>query len=136
MTATVEFIIEQKEDVFLVPKAVLRFQPPKKMLAEFRERIRKEQGTEQMDPPPSDKAPENAGQLWHVDEIGNLAVKPVKIGTSDGTNTEIVKSRHLSEGMQVISGLVHSEKPERKGKQKKNQMFQGGQSGGGPPSGP
>jgi len=41
MTATVDFLIEQRQDVMLVPNAALRFQPTTEMLAEFRQNMQK-----------------------------------------------------------------------------------------------
>lgn len=41
MTATVDFLIEQRQDVMLVPNAALRFQPSTEMLAEFRQTMQK-----------------------------------------------------------------------------------------------
>jgi len=120
MTATIDFVIEQKQDVLLIPNAALRFQAPEKMLAEFRERRQKElaalpdslkerrmgrmgggsgfgnrQGR-------SGRSASDFKQVWYLGEDGQPAMEPVRIGMSDGTNTEILRSRNLQEGMKVI----------------------------------
>ncbi len=45
-------------------------------------------------------------QIWYFDENGNLAMEPIMTGTTNGSMTEIVASRKLKEGMQVISGTL------------------------------
>jgi len=42
MTATVDFIIEEKKDVMMVPNAALRFQPSEKIVEEFRKKRQEE----------------------------------------------------------------------------------------------
>jgi HlyD family secretion protein len=119
MTATVEFIIEKKENVLLVPNAALRYQPSAKEISNAEERLRVSM------PPPPDSlsitsyqhAPSTAlapsGQLsgsgewkrlWYLDEYGVLSAEPVLVGISDGANTEIQVS-HLSAGKKVIGSI-------------------------------
>jgi len=58
MTATVDFIVDQKKDVLLVPKSALNFQPPKNMVEKFHRKMRKKMEAlpdslrPQMQPPP------------------------------------------------------------------------------------
>ncbi|OGB63302.1 MAG: hypothetical protein A2Y94_15245 [Caldithrix sp. RBG_13_44_9] len=121
MTATVDFIIEQKKDALLIPNTALRFQPSQQEIEKFMERKKKEFGTL----PDSLRAqrtgrpgpggmfnPQSGGnnrsvsdmkQAWFLDEDGKLTMEPIKPGISDGSKTEIVKSRHLKEGMKVIN---------------------------------
>lgn len=140
MTATVDFLIDTRKDVLLVPNTVLRFQPPEEMLAEFRDRMQKGRGAM----PDSARAqwannrrqfgnggqmPQNGGmagqfgqaggrfrrgpRAWYLDEKGNLAILRLKTGISDGTSTEIISAPGLKEGMQVISSIVQdSESPQ------------------------
>ncbi len=126
MTATIDFITEQKTGVLLVPNAALRFQPSEKVVAAFMKKLQETRGA------PSDstrdrrgahmesqgsggtrsmmgdlsgsKKTKNIGQVWYLDQDGKLAMETVRIGTSDGTQTEIVKSRNLREGIKVITG--------------------------------
>ena len=46
--------------------------------------------------------------LWHVDDLGKLAVLPVRVGLTDGQRTE-VKGEGLTEGMSIIIGTVQAE---------------------------
>ncbi len=132
MTATVDFITEEKKDVLLVPNAALRFQPDEKTVAEFRQKrqkeleslpdsLRKQRGLPMggqagtgnrpsMGDQSGSQRSRNFGQIWYLDQHGKLAMDFVRTGMTDGTNTEIVKSRNLKEGMKVITGLEPSEK--------------------------
>jgi HlyD family secretion protein len=193
MTATVDFIIEQKKDVLMVAKSALNFNPPPKMVEKFHKKMRKKmdalpdslkpemqpppprgdsklkEGTpeRQIQPsmPPGEKEPspgspnpqikppgtpgdmvrltgeaefpENFGQIWYLDENGELAMEPVETGASDDNNIEIIRYRYLKPGMLVISGLVETRKKERNNLNNTNQIFGGApQAGGAPPPPP
>lgn len=125
MTATVDFYIEEKQDVLLVNSSALKFTPPEDMLTEYRERMRER--FEAMRDSTRGKRRFNrqqggagnsrggagsffgngnkikAGTLWYLDEDGNLTATRVILGTSDGKVTEIVRGRNVSEGMKVIT---------------------------------
>ncbi|MCB9068202.1 MAG: efflux RND transporter periplasmic adaptor subunit [Calditrichae bacterium] len=128
MTATVDFVVEQKNDVLLVPNAALRFQPSEAEMTAFRERRQKE-----MEALPDSVRERRSGrgdggnrggdfggrggnsarggrsgsdfkQVWFIDDAGNLAMAMMRAGSTDGSNTEIARSRSLEEGMKVITG--------------------------------
>jgi len=128
MTATVDFVLEQKIDVLLVPLAALRFSPSDDVVASIREKRQShhqqqqpgdspdESGSRTSQPPgisgKSGRAganknmdSQNRGMLWFLDENGQLAMEPVQIGISDGAKTEIIRSRSITEGTKIISGL-------------------------------
>ena len=50
--------------------------------------------------------PKDMGTVWYLDANGQLAMEPVRTGMTDGTNTEIIHSRDLAEGSQVIVGTA------------------------------
>ncbi len=124
MTATLDFITEQHDDVLLVPSKALRFQPTEDQLAAFRKRMEAERaGRNSGGPEAGDSTGgrrpgpgqfgggnfgggmrRNGGAVWYVDSLGQLAMAPLRTGISDGTNTEVVRSRVLTEGMKVIVG--------------------------------
>jgi HlyD family secretion protein len=151
MTATVDFITDQKKDVLMVPKSALNVQLPKKMVEKFHKRMRRKMESlpdslkPEMQPPPppgeeehAPKLPENVRQVWYIDKNGELAMEPVETGVSDDNNTEITRHLNLRPGMQVISGIIESKKKERNAVVNTNQMFGGApqQGGGGPPPPP
>ncbi len=127
MTATVDFIIEQKNDVLLVANKALRFTPTDEQLQEFQARrknefenlpdslknerrarmgggARADTGSQNSGMMPRQR-PKDMGQLWYLDERGQLQMEIIRIGMTDGTSTEIVHCRNLAEGDRVISGV-------------------------------
>ncbi len=113
MTATVDFIIEQKKNVLMVPSRARRYSPSDEAIAAMQKRRQKaEAGTEQKEfapPPPGDgtkmrERPTNMSMLWYFNDKGELSMEPVRVGMTDGVNTEISGLRHLKEGSQVIIG--------------------------------
>lgn len=113
MTATVDFIIDSRENVLVIPNTALKFSPSEDEIAKAfekrqgRMRARRDSsGTDQQMPMVrnrSGQAPEDMGQVWYLGDDGSLEMAMLKIGLSDGVNTEIIMSRDLKEGMEIIS---------------------------------
>jgi HlyD family secretion protein len=116
MTATVDFVIDQRTDVLLVPNAAVKIAPTAAMIAEVR------------GPAPGPRGPAAGGKvqaagasdanaasdlkmLWYLDSAGRLKVQPVKVGMTDGHLTEVVSGEDVHEGMQVVSALAQSAQP-------------------------
>jgi len=118
MTATVDFVVEERKDVLLVPSAALRIKPTQEMFAEARgsmappaetgDRTSRQEraggqgawgGMGGQNGQSSDRA-----LVWYLDEKGKLAFAPVRKGATDGKNTEILEGP-VKEGMQVIVSL-------------------------------
>ena len=151
MTATVDFILEKCTDVLLVPNAALRFRPSDEKIAEFRERRRAERGASS-DSTGSDRKMRAGGlpgsgggmmgqgsagggpkrsdmtMLWYLDNNGNLGQEPVRTGMTDGSSTEIVRSRSLVEGSQIIIGQAKAGS-ESGSPNKSNRMISSGPPG-------
>lgn len=122
MTATVDFLTGQADDVLTVPNAALRFRPSAEMLAAIRgnagarsdsTRARGAAQTGQTAQRGGSNAarsggasggrPANAAVLWAVGEDGNPKPVRVQTGLTDGQSTE-VRGEGLRDGMQVIVG--------------------------------
>ena len=113
LTANVQFELDRRNGVLLVPNAALRWQPSTELVApDFREaaktkslRREKRDGTSQAAVNPSAAGGEASGRgaVWLP--LGSY-VKPlwVRVGASDGTLTE-VEGNQLIEGMEVVAGL-------------------------------
>ena len=71
------------------------------------------------------KRSKDIGQVWYLDQNRKLVMELVRIGMSDGTYTEILKSRNLKEGMKVITGTETAEAA-KKISQNPNPGFGGG----------
>ncbi len=119
MTATIDFYVEQRNGVLMIPNAALRFQPTEEIQQAFISHMQKESENlpdslkqkfqtygGQHRPGTNGSAGKNArGTFWYIDENGNPSMGYAVLGLSDGKNTEIVKSRVLKEGTNVITGL-------------------------------
>ncbi len=130
MTATVDFLVDERRDVLLVPNAALKFRPTPSMLAELRANMGARE-SERMVPGagrgseagrrpapgmPSGAIPDmslarggvpggTAGRLWYLDEAGGLAIVRVRTGATDGRVTEIADGPVVREGLKVISAV-------------------------------
>jgi HlyD family secretion protein len=122
MTASLEFVIERKEDVLMVSNKALKYTPDDATVQAFMEKRRlrmqeasqaraagKGDSTKFPGPHPPGVGSGNGtgmkpSMVWFVDSTGAVAGAPLRTGSTDGTNTEIVSSPVLAEGMQVITG--------------------------------
>jgi len=91
MTAEVVFLVEEREDALLVPNAALRFVPPDELLASA-------------EPPPAEDGGGASRVLW-VLEGGRPRAVRVRVGITDGRNTEVAAGP-LAPGDHVITGLA------------------------------
>jgi len=123
MTATVDFYVEQRLNVLMIPNAALRFQPTEKMQADYLARAQKEEeklpdslkqkfqsfgnkgGMQNQTGMSSASGKKTRGAFWYIDDNGNPTMGYATLGLTDGKNTEIVKSRVLKDSMEVITGL-------------------------------
>lgn len=140
MTATTDFLIDEKKDVLLVSNAALRFQATPSMYAELREgmearmaampdserqamqeRMARRGGGPGGPPHGGVGGAMGAGggspngssvMLWFLDESGRLTASRVARGVTDGRTTEVVGGRGLEEGMKVIVSVTESEEEE------------------------
>jgi HlyD family secretion protein len=112
MTANLLFQVDQRKDALLVPNSALRWQPaPAQIAPDVRKRYMqalqaKQQGITQ---PGEEKDSSHRGTVWALDGAFVRPVK-VKIGLSDGVNTEITAvmpgelSGELKEGTTIVTG--------------------------------
>ncbi len=117
MTATVNFYIQERDSVILVPNSALRFQPTDDLLAEYKADSVKQNKPDslkrqQWAAAGKQKSPKSQyGRLWYIDENKKLKKCGVVLGITDGKMTEIVKGNDIKEGMKVISGIVDNSSP-------------------------
>ncbi|MBD3170223.1 MAG: efflux RND transporter periplasmic adaptor subunit [candidate division Zixibacteria bacterium] len=142
MTATLDFIIEKKDNVLLIANKALRFMPSREELQSLRDKRGKARGEAgensrgDRQPPLSRfadgvtgiKQNDNRKVVWYVNSGGELAPAPLVTGMTDGANTEIIASRALEEGMQVIISAKSETKSKGSSSQRKGGF-------GGPPGG-
>lgn len=108
MTATIDFVVEEINNELLVPNTALRYQPDREVMVAAMQRMMSERrGSAQKPSGMNEGAPRQSnfnemGRLWYIDDQGQLAVKIVKTGASDGTQTVVSSRKNDLEGMRVI----------------------------------
>jgi HlyD family secretion protein len=113
LTANVQFELNRRRDVLLVPNAALRWKPSAEQVApKVREaldspsdRKGKPEGTPRSNSGPAKASGGNMsrGIVWVTE---GEYVRPIRVslGLTDGTNTE-VEGKGLTEGLEVVTGL-------------------------------
>jgi HlyD family secretion protein len=138
MTATVDFVIDEKKDVLLVPNSAIQFKPDQEMLDKIMKEFRKRMAERRPEGGDSTRVAGTHGggtrpgsfgssggrggpegkaapsRVFYTDENGEPAVAFFVPGATDGRNTEVKASRVLKEGMQVITGITKDEKKQDK----------------------
>jgi HlyD family secretion protein len=131
LTANVQFEVERRSGVLLVPNAVLRWKPQEP----------------QIDPAASQAAPgaaestnrQDRGRLWVTADDGLVRPLEVTVGASDGMMTEIAGG-DIKEGMLVVAGEEGTEGQEKEeagdGEKTTNPFLPKPPKGSRPPPGP
>jgi len=142
MTARVQFLTKQSDNVLKVSNSALRYKPTDAELAALKA-SRQAATTTSTTSTTSTARPDrkawsgargagssNFGTLYYLDANGKLAVARVKTGINDGSTTEIT-GRNIKEGMKVIAGTINPAATTAQTSTAPASPFQGGQAGGG-----
>ncbi len=123
MTTTIDFYVDQRNNVLMIPNAALRFQPTEKMISDYTARMQNEKSNlpdslkQKLDSSGSRGGMQNRlggtakagnktrGTFWYIDENGNPSMGYASLGLSNGKFTEIIRSRVLKDSTNVITGL-------------------------------
>jgi len=139
MTATVDFIIEGKNNIFMVPLSAIRFEPTEKMLKIYNEQMGGMAKKNNLTIKKKNNESSNEMQVWCLNKDNKLIVEKIIVGISDLKNIEVIKSWQLRPGMDVITGIVEDERNNKKPGNNKTIQIMGPSNsapgGGGPPSG-
>ena len=153
MTATLDFIVEQKNNVLLAPASALKIQPTASMMEIMQKRMQERfaargDTSRRGGPPPGGgfnasggsrpqgfagmaggfmgNGTSNFGMLWFFDGENKLQMRPVRTGSTDGRNTEIIPMgpghEEITPGLKVISAIETSEPAV----EQNNNRFRGG----------
>jgi len=112
MTATIDFIVEQRENVLLVSNAALRLEPTQEMMKQLRQTMPRRfesvpdslrgRASERMASGPApggsimrslfseEGSSSEIAALWFFDEEGRLNIIPIRKGVTDGQRTEVL----------------------------------------------
>jgi HlyD family secretion protein len=127
MTATIDFYINQIDNVLLLPNTALKFQPTKEMMDQFREAMKeiinnmpdsikkKFQARNGNGGPGTNPGQSGMGMgmqpnqqnqkvtsVWFFGKDGKLTMSPVITGSTDGKMSEIIKARGIEDGTKII----------------------------------
>ncbi|MFZ5518971.1 MAG: efflux RND transporter periplasmic adaptor subunit [Candidatus Zhuqueibacterota bacterium] len=120
MTATVDFLIEEKRNVLIVPNSALTFAPPENVANEARAALEKHRAsapdsikkmmTSKVGAPATGSASgdrsRNFSVVWSPNPEGKLMPIPVMTGSTDGKSTEILQSPLLKSELRVAIGTA------------------------------
>ncbi|HEX2602086.1 MAG TPA: efflux RND transporter periplasmic adaptor subunit [Gemmatimonadaceae bacterium] len=95
MTATVQFLTGQAQNVLIVPNSALRVRATPAMFAQAQHPVLLSDG----------QAGGSAGILWTLDRNGKLDPVHVQVGLSDETHTEVT-APNLAAGTKVVIGVI------------------------------
>jgi HlyD family secretion protein len=106
MTATVQFLTGDAENVLIVPNSALRIKPTPAMLAQAQHPIGANDGQHMNVLDTDDGRNSNSAILW---TLGNHGLTPVRVhtGLSDETHTE-VDGPSLTVGTTVVTGVLEA----------------------------
>jgi HlyD family secretion protein len=147
MTATIDFYIDQRENVLLVPNTALKFEASEEIMAEIKNGMEKGNpsgingagaGMPVGGPPPdanmgaadnNSKNKTTVSKVFYKDSAGKIKMAMLKTGLTDGKNTEILDSKDIVLGMKLITGSVE----EATATKKSSNVLNSQQGGGMPP---
>ena len=112
MTANLQIITDEREDVLRVPNAALRFRPAAdvvsgepRAVAQDGQSPRSRARNRNADMPAGEGT---RGRIYRVGQDGNPQMVPVRLGATDGAYTEILRG-DVQEGAAVIIGVQRSD---------------------------
>ena len=117
MTANLQFQVDQRKDVQLVPNAALRYKPkPPQVAPEFRTSQEQDKRRKAMNEENNPNAPKARGSRATVWVQDGEYVRPIKVrvGLTDGNVTELLEvldHGQLPEGAELITGENHQSGP-------------------------
>jgi hypothetical protein len=128
MTATIDFIVDSREQVQAVSNSSLSISMPETVLAEIRAEMQKkmagkerpEQGMRRNRNTDSDS--EDIGMLWYMAEDGSFGRAMVQKGMSDGVHTEILEIHHLPDNAKIITKVNGNSNTITKSSSSQNRM--------------
>jgi len=132
MTANIDFIADKADSVLMVPASALRFKPSEAEMAKARAKRDSNRQIQQSgngengfkSPQGMDgrknglngsdlkKRSENRGTIWILSDSNDLRPEFVRLGISDGTNTEI-SGRSIERGMKIVTGTIDIKKEKK-----------------------
>ena len=98
MTATVNFVVQNRENVLLIPSSATSYTPDKTIMSRFHFKPRAERSAR----PNTSREP--MGTAYFLDDQGNLQMTRFRKGLSNGREIEVLGHPKMKAGMKVIIG--------------------------------
>lgn len=106
MTATVEIIVNEKNDIFMVKSSALKFMPDEATLKKFNFKregdFLNNKNNKREKNSTANKEEKKFALIWYLED-SVLKAMPVTIGITDGQNTEIISDK-IRDGLSIITG--------------------------------
>ncbi|HDP94577.1 MAG TPA: efflux RND transporter periplasmic adaptor subunit [Candidatus Aminicenantes bacterium] len=135
MTATVDFLVEYKENVLMVPNSALNLRPSEGIEIERTQAPDSATANSGKAVPSATGAPENTrkqmGYVFVPLEKEKLRIVFFRKGATDASHTEIAASRELEEGTRVVTKFTNP--PAASNNNRRNPFMMGGPPRGGRP---
>jgi len=116
MTATIDFIVDYREQVNAVANSALNISMPESVVAEMQEKMMERMksrpegsGEKRERSGAMSQNTENMGKLWYKTEDGEFGMAIALKGMSDGINTEILEIKRLPDNAQIITKVSTTE---------------------------
>jgi len=109
MTASLHFLVGENANVLMVPNGALRWRPQRHFVAvdardEFDRAVRRKSGATS-DSRAAERERQSLHYVWVVDAENHVRPVQVRVGLTDGNQTEII-TNELTEGDHVVVGAV------------------------------
>ena len=111
MTATIDFIINKKENVLIIENSALHIKLTDEMIGFAKNKTlnnsANQNSTDSLTVKGAEdqRVPENSAELWMKDSSGIFIMIPVVTGMTDGKMTEIIDNGKIKEGMKIVSSV-------------------------------
>jgi len=128
MTTTVDFVVDARHDVLLLPNKALSFKLTPDMLPSPGPSLLPFWAGKTDEQPPPPPLRDGMARVWVLEKNGPPRPVDVTAGITDGSVTEVVAGSGLSEGMTVVTGQQATGEEEKKSRKR---LF--GPPRGGPP---
>lgn len=115
MTANLQIVTDEREDVLRIPNAALRFRPAVAAAATETRSVAQDRQPPRRRArgPEAEAQPEEGtrGRIYRVGQDGQPQAVPVRLGVTDGTYTEIIRG-DVQEGAAIIIGAQRADAAE------------------------
>jgi len=108
MTANLQIVTDEREDVLRIPNAALRFRPAVAMASSETQSAASPRRRPRGQDAQAGRNEGTSGRIYRVGPDGNPQAVPVRLGVTDGAYTEILRG-DVQEGAAIIVGAPRAD---------------------------